>query len=249
VFPLVSSRVNAFVVPTVSFFPMGTSFNQTLDAWLNASEYVFLDPVTDQISTLLTLPRMRQMAVHGLLAQVEEVMLFKRSYTGLPIRFEPMQVVWNWMNLKPLSAIVVSDVGSFSGKALVHEVGAGAMFWNSTEVWLPTGSYRATLRLRTGSYVTEDFLSANLATLSLRAKATPIGTDRTGFNYRFSVLREVSSVSSARLSLAVEAPVSYQDFTISFVSDGLQSFRLAGEVLTSGAAVYLDHILIEQSST
>jgi hypothetical protein len=249
VFPLVSSRVNAFVVPTVSFFPMDTSFNQTLDTWLNASEYVFLDPVTDQISTLLTLPRMRQMAVHGLLAQVGEVMLFKRSYTGSPMRFEPMQVVWNWMNLKPVNAVVVSDAGSSLGKALFHEKSAGAMFWNSSEVWLPAGSYQATLRLRTGSYVTGDFLRVNLTTLSVRAKATPIGTDQTGFNYRFSVLREIFSVSSTRLSSSVEASVSYQNFTISFISDGLQSFGLAGEVLTSDTAVYLDYIAIEQVNT
>jgi len=249
VFPLVSSRVNAFVVPTVSFFPTGTSFNQTLDAWLNVSEYVFLDPVTDQISTLLTLPRMRQMAVHGLLAQVEELMLFKRSYTGSPIRFEPMQVVWNWMSLKPLNAVVVSDVGSSLGKALFHEGSAGAMFWNSSEVWLPPGSYQATLQLRTGSYVTGDFLRVSLTTLSVRAKAAPIGTDQTGFNYRFSVLREISSISSTRLSSGVEATVSYQNFTISFISNGLQSFGLAGEVLTSSTGVYLDYIVIEQVST
>jgi len=249
VFPLVSSRINAFVVPTVSFFPTGTSFNQTVDTWLNASDYVFLDPVTDQISTLLTIPRMRQIAVHGLLAQMEELMLFKRSYTGSPMRFEPMQVVWNWMSLKPVNAVVVSDAGSSLGRALFHEESAGAMFWNSSEVWLPAGSYQATLRLRTGSYVTGDFLRVNLTTLSVRAKVTPIGTDQTGFNYRFSVLREIFSVLSTRLSSSVEASVSYQNFTISFISDGLQSFGLAGEVLTSDTAVYLDYIAIEQVNT
>jgi len=177
------------------------------------------------------------------------LMLFKRLYTGSPMRLEPMQVVWNWMSLKPLNAVVVSDASSSFGKTLFHEGSAEAMFWNSSEVWLPPGSYQATLRLRTGSYVAEDFLRANLTALSVRAKATPIGTDQTGFNYRFSVLSEISSVSSTRLSLAAEAPVSYQNFTISFSSNGSQSFGLAGEVLTSSTGVYLDNIVIEQVST
>ena len=248
VFPLLSSRVNAFVVPTVSFFPPSTSFNQTLDTWLNASEYVLLDPVTDQISTLLTLPRMRQMAVHGLLAQVDEVMLFRKSYTDSPMRFEPKKVLWNWKSLRPLNAAVVSDPDSFSARALFHDGSARSEFWNSSEVWLPAGSYRATFRLRTSSYVTGDFLRANVTTLSLWALATPIGNDQTGFNYRFSVMREILSVSSVQLSLAGEAPLSYGNFTISFNSNGLQSFAFTGEVLASGTAVYLDYILIEQVS-
>jgi len=248
-FPLVSSRVNAYVIPMVSLFPPGTSFNATFVQWLNASEYVLLDHLTDQISTLLTLPRIRELAVHGLMAQVGEVLLFKKNYSDFPVTFEPARVVLDWRNLRILDARIVSDSSSSSGSALFHALTGSSSFWNSTEVWLPPGSYRATLRMKTDSTLAGDFLRTNVTKFLVSALVTPVGDPQLGYNHKFSVKTRADTVSSIVFASSSESSTSYANYTVSFTANGLESFVFVGLVLTSQTGIYLDNILIEQQST
>jgi len=249
IFPLVSSRVDAYVVPTVSLFPPGTSFNATFDQWLSASEYVLLDPVTDQTSSLLTLHRLRIVAVHGLFAQVQDIMLFRKSYTGLPVRYEPRIVTLDWKTLELLNTRLVSDPKSISGNVLYHDTVSTSPFWDSTQVWLPAGSYEAVLRVRTDSNFAGSLIGVNLTTYSVSVLSAPIGDQRTGFNYKFSVTSALESVSSTMFNSTSDLSNSYQEFTISFRADGLQSFSFSGHALTNLTGIYLDRILIEQRNT
>jgi len=249
IFPLVSSRVDAYVVPTVSFFPPGTSFNATFDQWLNASDYVLLDPVTDQISSLLTLHRLRIVAVHGLFAQVQDIMLFRKSYTGFPVRYEPRIVALDWKTLELLNTRLVSDPKSISGNVLYHDTVSTSPFWDSTQVWLPAGSFEAVLRVRTDSNFAGSLIRVNLTTYSVTVLSSPIGDQQTGFNYKFSVTSAVENVSSMMFNSTSDLSNSYRDFAISFRADGLQSFSFSGHALTNLTGIYLDRILVEQRGT
>lgn len=249
IFPLVSSRVNAYVVPLTSLFPPGTSFNATFTQWLSKSDYVLLDPVTDQVSTLLTLPRLRQLGSHGLLAQVGDVMLFKKSYSGTPVRFEPATLVLDWKTLRLLNARVVYDAASASGNVLYHDPRNPASMWNSSDVWLPTGTYHATFRFRTDANWTGKLVRINLSTYSVSVVLTPIGDSKTGFNYQFSIHKEIEKLSPTVFTdqNTTTAP-GYRDVTISFVADGLESVAFVGEALTNTAGIYLDRITVNQTA-
>lgn len=249
IFPLVSSRANAYVVPTVSLFPPGTSFNATFDQWLNASEYVLLDPVTDQISSLLTLHRLRTLAVHGLFAQVQDIILFRKSYTGLPVRYEPRIVVLDWRTLELLNTRLVSDPKSISGNVLYHGLVSSSPFWDSAQIWLPAGTYQAVLRVRTDSSPSELLFGVDITTYSVTALTTPIGDQQTGFNYKFALRSVVENVSSTRFNSTEETSNSYREFTISFKANGMQSFSFRGEALTKLTGIYLDTIRVEQLDT
>jgi hypothetical protein len=249
IFPLVSSRVNAFVVPITSLFPHGTSFNATFTQWLNESDYVLLDPQTDQESTLLTLPRMRQLGLHHLLIQVGDIMLFKKSHSGTPVRFEPAILVLDWKTLRLLNARVVSDPASPSGNVLYHDPENPASMWNSSDVWLPPGNYQATFTFRTDANWTGKLLRIDVLIYSVSVISTPIGNPKIGFNYQFSIHKEIERLSSNTFTdLNATATTSYRNLAISFVANGLESFAFEGEALTNTAGIYLDRITISQTA-
>lgn len=247
IFPLVSSRVNAFTVPIVSLFPHGTSFNATFTQWLNESTYVLLDPTTDPVSTLLTLPRIRQLNIHGLFAQFNDVLLFKKSYAGSPIVFRPAEETLDWKDLNPLNAVVVSDPNSTVGRALFHEKGRPGPFWNSSDVLLPAGSYTATFRFRADQNWTGNLLQACVAEYADSVVSTPFGNDDTGYNYLFGIRKDLGTSSLVWLSSMNFTAGAYRGLTVQLVSNGMESFSFRGQALTNMSSIYLDSIVIHQN--
>ncbi len=248
IFPLVSSRVDAFTVPTVSLFPPGTSFNATFTQWLNQSDYVLLDPTTDQVSALLTLPRLEMMHVHRLFVQFDYILLFKKFYSGNPTVIHPAQAIFDWTNLRSANGVSTTDSKSSSGRALVHQRSTSSQFWNSSEVWLPAGSYTATFRLKADQEWNGSLLRIRMVRYLDSIISTPLGTNQTGYNYQFTTHMTLETSLYFWLTSTNFTADAYQSLVIQFVANGTESFAFSGDALADMTDIYLDNIIIQQNT-
>ncbi len=249
IFPLLSSRSNAFVVPITTLFPPGTSFNRTLDNWLNGSEYVLLDYGSEQYSTLLTLQRISMTPTHGLVAEVDGILLFKRGYTGPLWSFEPAIVEFDWKGMDIRNGTIVGDPRSSNGRAIATVPEKLMRSENPRAVWLQPGRYTVSYQVRADAGWSGSLVLGFLI-LPLRIVSIPIGNNRTGYNYRFAI--ETQQNSTVLLQPPADNVLSsgaYQSISYSFRADGLSLFIVQAQIRSISSTAYLDEITISQESS
>lgn len=93
IFPHVSSRTNSFVLPLGSFYPPGTSFDDTLNKWLQQSDFVLVDSQTSLFESSLIYSYIRDFGVY---ASSDGVVLLKHNYVGTPFPFDQYNVTLNY---------------------------------------------------------------------------------------------------------------------------------------------------------
>ncbi len=252
-FPLVSNRVDAFLLPYQTYFPPGQSFNSTLAKFLDQSEFVLLDTRTDPVLTSWTLDLLRGWPNYGVYASADGVLLFKRAYHDPPVVFTPVQGAWGAQKLSLVSGTTVRDPDSLQGEVFLHSATAvpDATFWSGPTTLLPPGSYVLTFRMKISS-PTQAFL------LDLQAVAAPVQVwvsqvwgPEGGYNLRItSGLGPPVIISETRLygGNFTSAGV-YQSFALPFSSSNNAYFDFAGSDVSNGSGLYLDQISLIQTSS
>jgi hypothetical protein len=84
----------------------------------------------------------------------------------------------------------------------------------------------------------------------LRVVSLPIGNNRTGYNYRFSIEPQANSTVSLQTPPDSDLSSSaYQIISYSFHADGLSIFSVEAQIRSTSSTAYLAEITIAQQSS
>jgi uncharacterized membrane protein len=149
-FPHVSSRSNAYVIPTIP--PLwkdhetdGRNFTRTI---LEEVDYIIVDTKTDPLASSVVFSLIKGNSTFKLLASADSVVLFKRDYAGNATVLFPYDAIYDFGSLNLYSGELVTLPNSTSSRVL-HCNGTfeqPLMFWFSPRNPLPSGDYTITMK-------------------------------------------------------------------------------------------------------
>jgi uncharacterized membrane protein len=151
-FPQVSSRLNAYALPTID--PLWNADpNESrifVDGILGKVDYVLVDTKSDSFASSVVFSLMEKDHGFRVLVSADGVVLFKKNYEGNATVLAPYIVTYDYTNLAIYSG-ELATVNDSSSRLVLHfngTLGHAPMFWYGPRSLLPPGTYNVTLRLR-----------------------------------------------------------------------------------------------------
>ena len=151
-FPHVSSRSNAYVVPTIpplwnNHETEGRNFTEAI---LGKVDYVIVDTKTDPLASSVVFSLIKENSIFKLFASADGVVLFKRNYDGNATVLLPYHATYYYDSLGLYAGELTTSPNSTRDYVL-HYNGTfeqPLMFWYGPRNPLPPGDYNITMRLR-----------------------------------------------------------------------------------------------------
>lgn len=165
-FPQVSSRLNAYALPTIDpLWNADPNESRTfVDGILGKVDYVLVDTRSDPFASSVVFSLMEKDHGFRVLVSADGVVLFKKNYEGNATVLAPYIVTYDYTSLAIYSG-ELATINDSSSRLVLHfngTLGNTPMFWYGPRSLLPPGTYNVTLRLRvngTGSLFTLNICS------------------------------------------------------------------------------------------
>lgn len=168
IFPHVSSRINAYAIPTIHLIwrRKVSEFTDFTNETLRNVEFVLVDIQSDLHATELLFSLLQENHEFRVFVSAAGIILFKKNYDGNATILAPYNVTYDYRSLTLYSGEIMEDPNSTSGTVLYFNgcSGYSPMFWYGPRSILPPGKYNVTLRLKingTGEIFTIEFCSKN----------------------------------------------------------------------------------------
>lgn len=252
-FPQVAQRINAYVFPFSATFQRLEDFSVTLDNYLQESDYILYDPLSDQAATVL-LPSRSAFSDFGLYAESDGAILLKKAHTGAPVIFVPIQKVFRSDDLLSVNSSTIKDSSSESGKVLYHFSNTSTSdFWYGPGYFLARGTYSIDFRLKLGDTAGNSSSHViSVAAVEWPASAT---IDMSGSPSMWFIPTIVWQSVPQRILLANDLHTSafnrtgsYQTFNMRLVVEQPGGFEFVGLNVPNATVVYLDYVRLIQVS-
>jgi uncharacterized membrane protein len=233
IFPHVSSRTNAYVIPVIHQIWSGKSaaFEAFAKETLEKVEYLLVDFKSDPYAGRLMFSLIQQSNRFKVFTAADSIILFKKDYDDQAKLLAPYYTTYNYSNLALYSGEIVEDHNSTSGSVMLFNASSGPspMFWYGPRNLIPPGEYNITMWLRASI------------------------TNATG-NELFTV--ELCSDSGRKildartiLDSAFLQETTWTNQTFHLTLDGpLIDFEVRAVDVSNEADIYLDYIEVKQTS-
>lgn len=252
VFPEVSSRVDAYVVPTSSSFRPGLTFVEAVDGYVNDSRYVLLDYLLDFFDSSI-LVAFANLTGFGVLAEADQILLLERGWQGPPEFWVPAREVWCPSTVYP---------SNYSYRDLANTTGCGpaisslpgvpyfALLWYGPYVYgmLP-GQYSVTFWLSVATPHGGRLLRLDSVSYGLGIQMTPSGPTSAEHEYWFRFYNNGTQTTPGSTYLSVNGSgpqVIDTNVTVDFDWGNLSTWGVAGWVYTPDIDVHLFEVTLQQ---
>lgn len=146
IFPHVSARLNAYVIPIVGRFDNDTVY---IDGLINKSEYILLDLWSWDDLSAMVFDKITKSGSFGVYALGSKSLLFKRDYQGPPTFehyteyrfFQAYKALW-------VNVQIVPDTSSKSGSVALCPEGTKGLCISGPQTYLLPGTYNVTFMLK-----------------------------------------------------------------------------------------------------
>ena len=249
-FPLVSSRLNAFLFPYQTYFPPGTSFNSTVSAFMQESDFILLDVKTDTLAPTWMLNLLSSSPEFGLYAAADGLVLYKQGYHAAPIFFSPIEATWTSQDLHLQSGTHVTDTSSTQQTVLFHSSSEGNMpFWSGPDTIVPPGRFVLDFRIRIDSLGVDSATLLQAAGSPSRLEITRLTDSTGGYSLMF---HEVHGNPVVLGQLTVNGTnfdhQGYQDFLLPFNTETNVYLDFNAAQVSGQTALYVEQITLSQVS-
>ncbi len=251
IFPHVSDREDAYVIPFAATFPSPDSFGPTLDSYIRAVEYVLVDPTTDQAASITALRRVSQMGGFGIYAEADGAILMKRGHLGPPSHFVPFIRTYDQSDLIYRSGEVIEDPSSVSKRVFCRtQSDPSSDFWHGPGVFLARGTYSVTFHMKaTASTAFDALVLAVIAwpvNVTIQMKGSP-----TLWYVPDVTLNSLPQTTAAAMQIESQSlsPFGqYQSLQLEFSVDTPSGYEFVGLNAQSGVSLCLDYVELLQAS-
>jgi uncharacterized membrane protein len=221
-FPHVSNRVNAYLIP---IFSVGKDYIQSI---INRSEYVLLDLSSWDAMSNLVLDEINHNTSYGCYALAYNAILFKRAYLNEPLFTQYTKhkdySAYNDL-LRVASSQIIVDPSAKSENVVFYPQESTGTFIYGPYTYLTRGTYEVTYTIKVGEHT-----EGHLGKLLISDKMNTIIISEKDI-YGFELL-----------------PNKWTNFTLTFTSTKLRT-SLEFQVSGSGTAdIYVDKVLVNRIS-
>lgn len=249
-FPLVSSRLNAFLFPYQTYFPPGTSFNSTVSAFVQESEFILLDVKSDTLAPTWMLNLLSSSPEFGLYAAADGIVLYKQGYHTAPVFFSPIETTWTAQDLRLQSGTHVIDTSSTQQTVLFRSSSEGnTQFWVGPDTILPPGRFVLDFRIRIDSLGTDSATLLQATGSPSRLEITRLTDSTGGYSLMF---HEVHGNPVVLGQLTINGTdfghQGYQDFLLTFNSETNVYLDFSATQVSGQSALYVEQITLSQVS-
>lgn len=250
IFPQVSDRSHAYVVPVYDFFSKGETFKQGLQLLVNESDFVVLDFVLDPADSAITL-QFADLGGFGVRAAADGAYLYARGWTGPPDLWVPRveQLPPTALNFHDASGVTTSGCSSGLGNSPGLE--NGTYLWDGPYASLPgPGYYTAALDLRVAAVGSGVQMGVSAFLEPQTIVAVPVPYAGNFHAYEFNVLPPSAPRALANQSVVSDRPGQEisGNLTFGFAWSGTGTFNLLGWVVSADAQVQVCGLTLSQSS-
>jgi hypothetical protein len=226
-FPQVSSRINAYVIPTIpSIWNVNaTEVEDFTNTILGQVDYLIVDTKTDPLASSVVFSLMNENSTFKVLASANGVVLFKRNYSGNATILLPYEATYDYNSLDLYSGELTTSPNSTNDFVLYYNgsFGQSPIFWYSPRIPLPPGDYNITMRVKISG--TGELFGVNVCTDS-------------GQNILLS-----KNFSATEFAPEPE----WTNVTITFhTSAALADFEVRAVCFPGTADMYLDYVTVDQ---
>lgn len=245
-FPLVSSRLNAYTPPTSAFMPPGSSFISKLEDLIERSDYIILDLSSQDAVDAIILSRIS--GRYGVIASLEGLVLLKNGYTGDLQSFTPYTVVRDYRDLIVKDGQVVSDPNSFSGFVVQNKPGNSTVadLWWGPFVQLPPGNYLVTYRLKAQAHDDKTIANLLVNVFNYRVCLRPYGSTSAGYLTDFAFYVTEKTTLSRLAIKGTASQTEYLEFSTNFTANVFGAYEFPGMNVLNDTSVSLDRIVVQQ---
>jgi uncharacterized membrane protein len=247
-FPEVSSRANAFVLPVSSYFAKPLTFENALSAYVNESDYILYDTVIDGYSAAI-MQSLANFSGFGVLAEAGGIVLYERGWTAPPALWTPEELNLTGGSLAVAPAYADGEVDSYSN-VLRYAGGLpnGSLLWTGPFGLLVPGIYRVTLTYQITGTSPGPAVRIQVGCHPITIVITPIDETSAGQDYSVTTVAPATPVSlaAANFSATPGAEPTSSNYTVSWPAPAL--LDVAGWVYSSATSVYLFDVTVDQVS-
>lgn len=244
IFPLVSSRSNAYTIPWQINFNTLSFFDYVSDK-INNVDYILINTAYWKPLSAVLLSKTTDFGVLGF---QDNVLLLKRAYHADPVIFEPLSYSFHYQSLNLVSGSVVSDASSPSGFVLMRPSDAklGTDFWWGPYVYLSTpGEYSVTFWLKTDAGYIGRIMQLDYTAFPVIVIGKIHGDSTTGLYQTFELAPtscEKRTYSGITLYGQMLNPGRYTPITMNIVVNASGIYEFRGTDVTLPVSIYLDRI-------
>ncbi len=205
-FPEVSGRTDAYVLPTSSYFLGNRTFAGVLDGYVNDSRFILVDYRVDVYSAVI-LTTFVNLTDFGLYAEADGAYLYERGWQGPPALYLP----WAPTTIEPSSLVIGAAAieTSLPGAPLHHapQGQEGTELWSGPGLYpLPPGTYQVTLTLRVLAPARERTALLDLVRTPVHVGVDVLNPSSTGHDYGFVESVDPSESALANLTAISSGP-------------------------------------------
>jgi len=251
VFPEVSSRANAYVVPISSSFVPDLTFDDALDDYINESSYVLLDFQVDFFGSSV-LVRFGNLSGFGILAEESQITLLERGWSAPPVFWVPYQFAWGGGDLSPTQFSYVDPSNSTSyGPSLSSSAGPpeGALLWYGPYTYgLTPGEYTATFWLSVSGQSNGTQVGVEVVSNPLYIGLTQQGDISAQHAYGFQFSTEAKTVVDLATIGSSSPGTVTANVSVTFHWDQLDVWSVAGLVYANDTTTHLFAVTLNQTA-
>ncbi len=238
-FPEVSSRPNAYVLPVSSYFAGNRTFFGVLDQYVNESDYLLYDTLTDPYSASI-FQKYVNLTGFGVLGEEDGAVLYERGWSGPPALWVPESLNLTGGSLAVAPAYAAGPSGMYPD--VLRYLGgsaAGTELWSGPFFQLVPGTYEVTVAYRVDGTYSGSALEVGVESRPVNISVVPVDVTPSGHDYSITVVTSPQSVPVATANVSVSSGMGPQMLNLTVVWPAPGFLDLTGTVGTPLVSVTL----------
>jgi uncharacterized membrane protein len=232
-FPEVSERANAYVLPSGELFANGNTYWGYLNLFINESSFVLLDFTLDGFVSQL-MEYFGNYTAFGVLVDAQGVVLLERGWTG-----GPLANFWGGSQL----AINATGASVAVNPATEQRLPSASLFFSNhgkvnAPIWsgpgiprIAPGEYQVTLEYQLSGSTSGDVVKFEVTSLPFTVVPTTYLNSSVGHHYNYNFVRGSAAEVLAQTQLTTSSSLSIQTANLEVNVSSLQSLTTVGTAL------------------
>jgi uncharacterized membrane protein len=256
IFPQLSNRPNAFVVPSEGARIGSGNISSNLDFWANQSQYIVIDYAVDPVNSVI-LRNDTNLGAFGIYAADDGAVAYERGWQQTPVLWSPfvLSMSGGSMQINQKAGRLSPQYASDLGPAFFHPAGGvvGTHLWGGPEdVYLPRGAYNVTFNVLVATPSKGPTLVLNV-TKTVAFVYDKLIVTVSGIPIRQALVErtyppQTATVASKTVTAAAAHGLEAMALTLSFIVNSTASYNFSGVSLSPTMSMFLVSVVLVQSA-